>query len=73
MIPEPGQVWQHVRTGGLYEIVCNAQEEATLRLLTVYRSRSDGQFWARPTTEFCDGRFVLCSELTHTIISILEQ
>lgn len=60
-------------TGGLYEIVCTALEEATLRPVIVYCARNGGQVWTRPTEEFCDGRFVLCSDLTHTMVSILDS
>ena len=57
-------VVRHVKTGGLYEVMGPATHEETLEELTVYRSMKDGKVWARPTTKFNDGRFVLehCSD-----------
>lgn len=55
---EHRNVWRHVATGRLYEIVCNAALESTKQSVVVYRSLSDGTTWVRDLHEFHDGRFV---------------
>lgn len=51
-------IWKHVRTGGLYEVlVADARIEATLEPVVVYKSMTDGVVWVRPVAEFMDGRF----------------
>jgi hypothetical protein len=52
------EIWQHVKSGGLYRIVSDAAlNEADLRQLVIYESLFDGQIWASPGDEFYDGRF----------------
>lgn len=55
--PLPQEIYRHVKTGGLYRIVCIASVEATLELVVVYQSQQDGRWWTRPMEEFMDGRF----------------
>lgn len=52
-------IYRHYK-GGLYEVVCEALEEATLTPVIVYKSCGpDGRLWTRPRDEFFDGRFQL--------------
>lgn len=52
------QIYQHVRTGGLYFVEAwDAKIEATLEEAVVYRNLETGQLWVRPRAEFTDGRF----------------
>lgn len=51
------EIWQHIKTGGLYTILGEALIEDGPIPATIYRSLRDGQVWARPTAEFMDGRF----------------
>ncbi|WP_065335496.1 hypothetical protein [Tritonibacter mobilis] len=51
------EIWQHVRSGGLYTIIGHGLIEADLTPATIYRSLWDGAVWVRPTAEFEDGRF----------------
>jgi hypothetical protein len=58
--PEPvfSEIWQHVKSGGLYVIVDgHAIIETDATPAVAYRSLFDGQLWVRPTSEFNDGRF----------------
>ena len=51
-------IWQHVKTGGLYELVeTKAMMRADITAVVIYRSLFDGQLWVRPHAEFFDGRF----------------
>jgi hypothetical protein len=50
-------MYRHIKTGGLYRVICIASVEATLELVVVYQSEQDGQCWTRPLDEFMDGRF----------------
>ncbi len=54
-----GSLYRHLKTGGLYTIVCAAEIEKTLAEVIVYRSVETGRTWVRPTKEFFDGRFKL--------------
>lgn len=58
--PTPKQMWKHVKTGELYEIVEFGIREADLSVQVIYRSsRMNGEaIWIRPAKEFFDGRFV---------------
>lgn len=58
------EIWQHVRSGGLYTIVSHGLLEADLTPVTIYKSLFDGKIWVRPTAEFEDGRF--CSFTVET-------
>lgn len=59
---EPGEKVQHVKTGGLYQIVCLAKIEATLEDAYVYQALRNMTFWIRPQAEMLDGRFVRVDE-----------
>lgn len=50
-----GQRVRH-RKGGLYTVLCQANQSETGELLTIYVGE-DGQVWARPSEMFNDGRF----------------
>lgn len=52
------QHWRHVKTGGVYELLMHASDEATKRDQVVYRAAVGGRVWVRPALEFYDGRFV---------------
>lgn len=67
-----GQWYRHVQTGGAYYVVAIATEEATEQPVVVYHGRQDGRYWTRPLGEFSDGRFVLMSEFSSTLISIVD-
>lgn len=54
----PGMEVKHLKTGGMYVVVCEAVIEATMTKAVVYRSIKDDCVWVRPASEFCDGRFV---------------
>lgn len=60
--PTPGTRWRHVKTGGLYVIVDTAIREADGTAMVVYRSET-GVVWARPLSEFGDGRYVRASSV----------
>jgi hypothetical protein len=49
--------YRHNKTGGVYEVICNATIEKTLELAVVYRNVATGDRWVRPASEFNDGRF----------------
>lgn len=54
-----GEFCRHVKTGGVYEVICNAQDEHDRdRTMVVYRNVETGERWVRPASEFNDGRFV---------------
>jgi hypothetical protein len=50
--------YQHVKTGGFYEVLGPGKLEWDLADVIVYRSEHDGSLWVRPKSEFYDGRFV---------------
>ncbi len=50
--------WRHVKTGGLYEIIAHADLEANEQTMVIYQSKASGKNWARPASEFYDGRFI---------------
>lgn len=55
-----GRTYLHLASGGQYEVViAQATQEKNLVQVVVYKSVLDGRVWTRPTSEFCDGRFVL--------------
>jgi hypothetical protein len=59
MATAKGQVWKHLKSGGIYSIVGHCQLEATNRPAVLYASVSgDGRTWARDEEEFMDGRFI---------------
>jgi hypothetical protein len=55
---QPGQKLQHLKTGGLYQIICQANIEATLEEVYVYQALSNHSHWVRPASEMLDGRFI---------------
>jgi hypothetical protein len=67
--------YKHVKTGGVYEIVCEAKTEGTGTPVIVYRNVSTSEVWTRPKVYFMDGRFqpisptcAVCGGLTTTHI-----
>jgi hypothetical protein len=59
-------VWRHKARGTTYTIVGAAELQCAAPIpektqVTIYRDCKDGALWARPTTEFFDGRFVLAA------------
>lgn len=59
---QQGELWCHVRSGGVYERLGTGliQSEEPLRdmeAVVIYRG-ADGNLWARREDEFNDGRFV---------------
>ncbi|MFI3272328.1 MAG: DUF1653 domain-containing protein [Pseudomonadota bacterium] len=54
--PQKGSVWQH-RKGGIYTVDRAATHTETGEWLIVYTGQ-DGQSWARPESQFMDGRFI---------------
>lgn len=53
-----GEIWRHLKTGGLYVVIAEGRIEADLSDVVIYRSCKDGSVWTRPKEEFHDGRFV---------------
>jgi hypothetical protein len=53
-----GPVWVHVKSNGHYRVLCEAEVEATLEKVVVYKNISTNRIWTRPYAEFHDGRFV---------------
>lgn len=51
-------IYTHQKTGKFYRIVHFAVAESTLQPVVIYKSLTDGSVWARPASEFFDGRFV---------------
>lgn len=51
------ELYRHDKTGGVYEVICNATHESTGEMMVVYRNQATGERWARPAAEFNDGRF----------------
>ena len=48
------EIYQHIKTGDLYVILTDAEYEATLVPVVVYKSLKDGRIWVRPASEFYD-------------------
>ena len=53
------QRWRHTKTGGVYEFVAEAMNEADTSVVIVYRNVETGVTWVRAASEFFDGRFEL--------------
>lgn len=51
------EIYRHRKSGGIYGVVCNAARESDGELLVIYRNIETGERWARPASEFKDGRF----------------
>jgi hypothetical protein len=58
----PNTQLRHVKTGGLYRVVCLANIEADLAPAYVYESLQTHDFWIRPKAEMEDGRFVVVAQ-----------
>ena len=50
-------VWRHDKTGGLYQVICEAENEGDLTPIIVYQNLIDKRIWVRPRDQFLDGRF----------------
>lgn len=74
--PQIGEIWQHYKTKGEYEIIGIGKmqvkiEELDMKECVIYKSLSDGKLWARPLEDFVElviteegqqvGRFVKVS------------
>lgn len=55
---QQSEIWQHIKSGGLYTVIGHGLIEADLSPATIYKSLWDGAVWVRPTAEFEDGRFL---------------
>lgn len=54
---EKKELYRHEKTGEVYEVICNANDESTNETMVVYRNTENGNRWVRPAKEFNDGRF----------------
>lgn len=64
MIPKIGEVWQHVKSGGIYEIVVigrmQTKNELDMAECVVYKSLREkdkfgvGSIWVRPLKDFLE-------------------
>lgn len=61
----PNAQLKHVKTGGLYRVVCLANIEANLAPAYVYESLQTHDFWIRPQAEMEDGRFAVVASETN--------
>jgi hypothetical protein len=52
-----GDVFHHVKTGGIYDFDSVVIRESDLQPLVIYRRRVTRLRWCRPLTEMIDGRF----------------
>lgn len=57
-----GVVYVHLKTGGAYEVLGVGTVEADMTQAVIYRSKKDGRTWIRPSSEFCDGRFIYADD-----------
>jgi hypothetical protein len=48
------EVYVHMKTGGLYVVLTDAELETDLSRVVVYKSLKDGRIWVRPASEFYD-------------------
>lgn len=55
--PSDEEIYLHIKTGRLYQIVCLGLIEFDQVMAVVYRSLIDDVVWIRPMAEFMDGRF----------------
>ncbi len=56
--PDGSKLWRHIKTDGIYAVLCPAVIEAgTVPAVLYSKSGGDGTVWVRPVTEFLDGRF----------------
>lgn len=52
-----GRNFRHRKTGTIYQVTSLAYNESTLEPLVIYHD-ADLVYWARPLSEFVDGRFM---------------
>jgi hypothetical protein len=45
-------IYKHYKTGGLYELICEAKHSETLEELVVYKNIKTGETWVRPKWMF---------------------
>jgi hypothetical protein len=60
-LPREGEMYRHVKRGNSYTVMGPATLQTSTVLndndtLVIYRGEN-GELWARPIGEFCDGRF----------------
>lgn len=56
--PSISNLWRHIKTGGVYVVMCPAVIETDAVPAVAYAiANGDGTVWVRPVTEFLDGRF----------------
>jgi hypothetical protein len=58
-MPHTGEIWQHYKTKGEYEIVGIGQlqvktEDLDMKDCVVYKALSDGKLWCRPMEDFLE-------------------
>lgn len=63
MVVLVGASYKHVK-GGIYEVLCLAQHTERDESLVVYKSQV-GIIWARPLSQFTDGRFKEITDGSH--------
>lgn len=57
--PNSGDIWQHYKTKGEYEIIGIGQmqvkvESLDMKECVIYKARSDGKLWVRPLEDFVE-------------------
>ena len=56
--PSTDRLWRHIKTDGIYAVLCPAVIEAGAVPAVAYAiANGNGTVWVRPVTEFLDGRF----------------
>jgi hypothetical protein len=48
------EIYQDIKTGGMYVVLAVAEQEENLSRVVVYKSLKDGRVWVRPCSEFYD-------------------
>jgi hypothetical protein len=57
--PQTGEIWQHYKTKGEYEIIGTGQmqvkiEELDMQECVIYKAFSDKKLWVRPLSDFVE-------------------
>ncbi len=57
--PQPGEIWQHYKTKGEYEIIGIGQmqvklEELDMKECVIYKALSDQRLWVRPLNDYTE-------------------
>ena len=57
--PQTGEIWQHYKTKGEYEIVGIGQlqvkvEDLDMKECVIYKALSDEKIWVRPLSDFLE-------------------